>query len=62
MMVWEKEGCPDGEKITSLGLKLKNVHWLQAKIILDLNLEIDFKTIASYKYEWDKRNKQIKIT
>ncbi len=60
--IWEKAGCPNGEDMASdhgyrlNGIKLRDMHWLEAKWKLDVVLETDFDTVWYILLNWRESN------
>jgi Protein of unknown function (DUF2934) len=54
--LWERDGRPDGDKTDErFGIKLKDLHWWRARMMLDVVLDTDFATIRPMRDAWKER-------
>ena len=53
---WERDGCPDGEHMQRfLNMKLRDVHWWQAKMMIETVFDMDMNTICLMRSLWKER-------
>lgn len=46
--LWQEDGCPDGEEMhPHFDIKIKDLHWWEAELQLDLLAEIDAEVLWS---------------
>lgn len=46
--LWQEDGCPDGEKMhPHFDIKIKDLHWWNAELMLDLLAELDSEILWS---------------
>ena len=51
-MLWRQEGCPDGEaQHHNLPMKVKDAHWWEAEMMLEIVAETDAHTVWWAKSE-----------
>lgn len=56
---WERDGCPDGEEQHRfMGMKLRDVHWLQAKLMMETVFDMDIELIEMLYAEWAAGNEK----